>query len=167
MDVLDRNGDANGARPTKGSDLNRISRFATAVVLSGGMSLAAMGLAATAPAEGPSYQGGNCPPGITCTHWFPGEPSPPGGQVLSWDWDVPHDWYWDSEGIVDVSTNIIYPWQGAPHPTAVPPQLGLPAPPAAPLPPGTPFCTPRGSLIIIPPICDEIGVDLPPGSVGH
>ncbi len=117
MDVLDRIGDANGARPTKGSDLNRISRFATAVVLSGGMSLTAMGLAATAPAEGPSYQGGNCPPGVTCTHWFPGEPSPPGGQVLSWDWDVPHDWYWDSEGIVDVYDQHHLPVAGrsAPH----------------------------------------------------
>ena len=154
-----------GRCPTKGSALNRISRLATAVALSGGMSLAGLGLAATAPAQGPSYQGGNCPPGVTCTHWFPGEPSPPGGQVLSWDWDVPHDWYWNSEGIVDVSTNIIYPWQGAPHPAAPPPQFGPPPPPPAGPPPGTPFCSPRGALIIIPPICDEIGVDWPPGSV--
>ena len=132
------------------------------------MSLAGLGLAATAPAQGPSYQGDNCPPGVTCTHWFPGEPSPPGGQVLSWDPDVPHDWYWNSEGIVDVSTNIIYPWQGAPHPAAPPPAARSSSPaPGGLLPPGTPFCSPRGALIIIPPICDEIGVDWPPGSVRH
>jgi hypothetical protein len=156
-----------GRYPTKGSALKRISRLATAAALSGGVSLAGLGLAATAPAQGPSYQGGNCPPGVTCTHWLPGEPSPPGGQVLSWDPGVPHDWYWNSEGIVDVSTNIIYPWQGAPHPAAPPPQLGPPPPPPAGPPPGTPFCSPRGALIIIPPICDEIGVDWPPGSVRH
>jgi hypothetical protein len=39
-----------------------------------------------------------------------------------------------------------------------------PAPPAPP-PPPMPFCSPRGSLIIIPPICDEIGIDWPPGSL--
>ena len=27
------------------------------------------------------------------------------------------------------------------------------------------LCSPRGALIIIPPICDEIGVDWPPGSL--
>ncbi len=85
--------------------------------------------------------------------------------MLSWDWNVPHDWYWNSDGIVDVTTNIIYPWQGTPRPADPPPTFGPPPPPPEPLPPGTPFCSPRGSLIIIPPICDEIGVDLPPGSV--
>ena len=30
---------------------------------------------------------------------------------------------------------------------------------------GHPFCSPAGVLIIIPPICDEIGVDWPPGSL--
>jgi hypothetical protein len=38
------------------------------------------------------------------------------------------------------------------------------APPLSP-PPGMPFCSPRGSLIIIPPICDEIGYDWPPSSL--
>ena len=82
--------------------------------------------------------------------------------MLSWDWNICHDW--NSEGIVDVSTSTIYPWSGTPHQVAPPPPVA-PAPPPAPLPPGTPFCSPRGALIIIPPICDEIGVDLPPGSV--
>jgi hypothetical protein len=101
---------------------------------------------------------------LTCTHWCPGDPAIPGGQVLSWDQNACHDWYWNSYGIVDVSTSTLYPWRGAPQQVAPPPPLP-PAPPAAPLPPGTPFCSPRGALIIIPPICDEIGVDLPAGSV--
>jgi hypothetical protein len=84
--------------------------------------------------------------------------------VLSWDWNVCHDWYWNSEGIVDVSTNMIYPWSGTPHEIGPPPPLA-PAPPPPPPAAPHPFCTPRGALIIIPPICDEIGVDLPPGSV--
>jgi hypothetical protein len=101
---------------------------------------------------------------MTCTHWCPGDPAIPGSQVLSWDWNVCHDWYWNSKGIVDVDSSTIYPWSGVPHQVA-PPAPVAPAPPPEPLPPGTPFCSPRGALIIIPPICDEIGVDLPPGSV--
>ena len=140
-------------------------RFATTVAMSGASAAAALSLGAgTASAEGPSYQGGNCPPGLTCTHWCPGDPAIPGSQVLSWDWNVCHDWYWNSEGIVDVSTNMIYPWSGAPHQIGPPPPLAPPPPPPPPAAPH-PFCTPRGALIIIPPICDEIGVDIPPGSV--
>ena len=93
---------------------------------------------------------------MTCTHWCPGDPAIPGSQVLSWDWNICHDWYWNSEGIVDVNTMTIYPWSGAPHQVAPPPLRSAPAP--DPLPPGIPFCSPRGSLIIIPPICDEIGL---------
>jgi hypothetical protein len=145
--------------------MSRISRFTTSVVMSGAVAMAGLTLGAgTSTAEGPSYQGGNCPQGITCTHWCPGDPAIPGSQVLSWDWNVCHDWYWNSEGIVDVDAGRTYPWSGVPHQVAPPPPIA-PAPPAEPLPPGTPFCSPRGSLIIIPPICDEIGVDLPPGSV--
>jgi hypothetical protein len=77
--------------------------------------------AGTSTAEGPSYNGGNCPGGMTCTHWCPGDPAIPGGQVLSWDWNVCHDWYWNSEGIVDVNTSTIYPWSGVPHQLAPPP----------------------------------------------
>ena len=144
----------------------RLSRLAT-VTVSAAMALA--GLASgpgTAVAQGPSYQGGNCPPGMTCTHWCPGNAVPPGSQVVRWDWNLCHDWYWNSEGIVDVGTNTMFPWSGTPHPAAPPPPV-VAGPPQAPLqkPPGTPFCSPRGALIIIPPICDEIGVDWPPGSV--
>jgi hypothetical protein len=144
--------------------MNRISRFAATVAVSGAVAAASLTLGGgTATAQGPSYQGGNCPPGMTCTHWCPGDPAIPGSQVLSWDWNICHDWYWGSDGIVDVATNTLYPWSGAPRPAAPVPAFNPPPPP--PSPPAHPFCTPRGALIIIPPICDEIGVDLPPGSV--
>ena len=146
--------------------MNRVARSAAALAAAAGVGLVGLATAGTAPAQGPSYQGGNCPPGVTCTHWFPGEPAPPGAQVLTWDWNVPHDWYWNSDGIIDVTTNTIYPWNGTgPRPAAPPPPLQAPPPPPPQKPPGTPFCSPRGALIIIPPICDEIGVDWPPGSV--
>ncbi len=64
-----------------------------------------------AAAQGPSYQGGNCPPGLTCTHWCPGDPAIPGSQVLRWDPNVCHDWYWNSYGIVDVDAGVLYPWR--------------------------------------------------------
>ena len=58
--------------------MSRISRFATAAVVSGGSILAGLGLATgTAKADpfwGPSYNGGNCPGGNTCTHWCSGDP---------------------------------------------------------------------------------------------
>jgi hypothetical protein len=146
--------------------MNRISRFATSVAVSGAVAVAGLTLGAgVATAQGPSYNGGNCPDGMTCTHWCPGDAAIPGSQVLSWDWNVCHDWYWNSEGIVDVATMTIYPWSGTPHQTAPPPPITNSAPAPMTKPPGTPFCSPRGSLIIIPPICDEIGVDWPPGSL--
>jgi len=61
--------------------MNRISRFATTLVVATGLSVGAMALATgPAQAQGPSYEGGNCPPGVTCTHWFPGDPPLPGSQ---------------------------------------------------------------------------------------
>ncbi|MGE0216884.1 hypothetical protein [Mycolicibacterium sp.] len=106
--------------------MNPLARLAAVAVAAGAVGLCA----ATAPAAsaqlGPSYQGGNCPAGQTCTHWCPGDPAIPGSQVLSWDWNVCHDWYWNSEGIVDVATNIIYPWRGTPHQAPPPPAWGPP-----------------------------------------
>ena len=96
--------------------MNRTTRLATTVVLSGGLGLAGLGLGAgtaqAGPIFGPSYEGGNCPGGITCTHWCPGDPLIPGSSVITWDWNVCHDWYWNSEGVVDVGSNVIYPWHG-------------------------------------------------------
>lgn len=128
--------------------MKRIKRLATTLSVSGGLGLAALGLcAATAQADpvfGPSYQGGNCPDGVTCTHWCPGDPLIPGSQVITWDWNVCHDWYWNSEGTIDVATNIVYPWQGVPHQAAPPPAVGPPAPPPPPqpLPPDCPPWSP-------------------------
>ena len=145
--------------------MSRVSRLATAAI-AGAAAVTGLTLGSgTATAEGPSYQGGNCPAGQTCTHWCPGDPAIPGSQVLSWDWNVCHDWYWNSEGIVDVNSSTIYPWSGVPHQVAPPPPPMGPAPAPLSPPPGMPFCSPRGSLIIIPPICDEIGYDWPPGSL--
>ena len=95
--------------------MNRAVRLASAVIVSGGLGLAGWTSATAHAQTGPSYQGGNCPSGLTCTHWCPGDPAIPGSQVLSWDWNVCHDWYWNSYGIVDVTTNMMYPWRGAPH----------------------------------------------------
>jgi hypothetical protein len=97
-------------------------------------------------------------------NWCPGEALP--FSNIQWDMSVCHTWYIVPFGqgnvrMVDLQGNAqrSFIYAGDPPPVLTPP----PSPP--PLPPGTPFCSPRGSLIIIPPICDEIGVDLPPGSV--
>jgi hypothetical protein len=29
--------------------------------------------------------------------------------AIGWDWNVCHDWHWNSEGTVDVATNTVYP----------------------------------------------------------
>ena len=146
--------------------MSRVSRFAAAAVMAGVVAVSGLTSGTgSAAAEGPSYNGGNCPGGMTCTHWCPGDPAIPGSQVLSWDWNICHDWYWNSEGIVDVNSSTIYPWSGVPHQVAPPPPPMGPAPAPLSPPPGMPFCSPRGALIIIPPICDEIGYDWPPGSL--
>src|SRR5882757_4940051 len=116
--------------------MNRISRFATAALISAGLGLAGLAVPAAAQADpftGPSYNGGNCPGSYTCTHWCPGDPLIPGSEfgVISWDWNICHDWYWNSEGTVDLATNTVYPWHGAPHeagPPPPPPQGPPPAP---------------------------------------
>jgi len=130
--------------------MKRMARLATTVVVSGGIGLAGLGLATgTAqvdPIWGPSYEGGNCPEGVTCTHWCPGDSLIPGNQVITWDWNICHDWYWDSEGTVDVATNIVYPWHGVTHEAVPPPAVG-PAPPPAPWQPLPPDCPPWSPIL--------------------
>ncbi len=133
--------------------MNRISRSVRTAAMSGMLSLTALtylagagpgvGTAQAAPAFGPSYQGGNCPGGITCTHWCPGDPLLPGSQVITWDWNICHDWYWNSHGTIDIASNTIYPWQGVPHqaPPPPPPPTAAPPPPQ-PLPPDCPPWSP-------------------------
>ena len=126
--------------------MDRISRFAATVLISGGLGLAGLGTGtaqADNPFWGPSYGGGNCPPGVgTCTHWCPGDPPIPGTEfgAISWDGNICHDWYWNSEGTVDIATNTVYPWHGVPHEAAPPPPP--PQGPPPPLPPRPAHCPP-------------------------
>lgn len=137
--------------------MNRLSRWAPAAVVSGGLGLAGVGLSVlglgTADADpvfGPSYEGGNCPNGVTCTPWCPGDPPIPGSHVITWDWNICHDWYWNPEGTVDVATNIVYPWHGVPHQAAPPPQ---PVGPPPPLPPRPADCPPFNIPFLAPSRC--------------
>ncbi len=138
--------------------MKRIARVATTVIVSGGVALAGLGLATgTAQADpvwGPSYSGGNCPPGVgSCTHWCPGDPAIPGTEfgILTWDPNICHDWYWNSEGIVDINSNTVYPWRGAPHEAAPPPP-----PPSGPPPAPAPWpadCPPFNVPFLAPSRC--------------
>jgi hypothetical protein len=133
---------ASGVAPhERNHTMNRISRFATTVLVSCGLGLAGLGLATgTAqadPAWGPSYSGGNCPPGVgACTRWCPGDTLYSWSSMVKWDWNICHDWYWNSEGVVDIVSNTIYPWHGVPHqaPPPPPPPSGPPPPPPPPAP---------------------------------
>jgi hypothetical protein len=87
--------------------------------------------------------------------WCPGQALP--FQNLQWDMSVCHTWYIVPFGqgnvrMVDLKGNPLDSFISAdgPAPILTPPPPPPPAPPH-------PFCTPRGALIIIPPICDEIG----------
>jgi hypothetical protein len=80
--------------------------------------------------------------------------------------NVCHTWFMVPFGQGNVS--MVYPDGTAADSfisADVPPPILTPSPPMPGPPPGTPFCSPRGALIIIPPICDEIGVDWPSGSL--
>ncbi|BCO35733.1 hypothetical protein BMW24_007335 [Mycobacterium heckeshornense] len=121
--------------------MDRILRFATTLMVAGSLIMASFSVGSgTAHATGPSYQGGNCPGGMTCTHWCPGDPPIPGSQVIRWDWNICHDWYWTSEGVIDIDANTIYPWHGSPHEAPPPPPYT--PPPPQPLPPDCPPWSP-------------------------
>ena len=130
--------------------MTAISRLAAAIALSGGLSLAGLATAQADPAFGPSYSGGNCPPGMTCTHWCPGDALYSWSNMIAWDWNVCHDWYWNSEGVVDVNANWIYPWHGVPHEAPPPPPLPVGPPPP---PPPRPAHCPPWNVIIGPSEC--------------
>jgi hypothetical protein len=140
--------------------MSRLSQIATTAVLSGALAVAGLGSGlglGVAVAQGPNT--------ATVYTWCPGEGLP--FPEIRWDMNVCHRWFMTPFGTGNVS--MVYP-DGTPADSFIsadiaPPELTRTPP--APLPPGTPFCSPRGSLIIIPPICDEIGVDMPPGSVKH
>ena len=95
--------------------------------------------------------------------WCPGQGLP--FNNIQWDMSVCHTWYYVPFGqgnvrMVDLHGNPLSSFIA----DGPPPVETAPPPPPGP-PRGTPFCSPRGALIIIPPICDEIGVDWPPGSL--
>ncbi|MDT5059276.1 MAG: hypothetical protein QOF66_7642, partial [Mycobacterium sp.] len=123
---------------------------------SGGLALAGLGLAAgTAQAD----------PFAAQPHsWCPGQALP--FNNIQWDMGVCHTWYTVPFGqgnvrMVDLQGNPLDSFISA----DIPAPMLTPPPPPPPPPPGTPFCSPRGALIIIPPICDEIGVYLPTGTL--
>jgi hypothetical protein len=89
--------------------------------------------------------------------WCPGQGLPFGN--IQWNMGVCHTWYEVPFGqgnvrMVDVHGQPLESFISADIPA---PMLTPPPPPPPPKPPH-PFCTPRGALFIIPPICDEIGV---------
>jgi hypothetical protein len=121
-----------------------------AALLSGGLAVTVIGLApATAQAD-PSD-----PVPEQSHNWCPGQGLPFPG--IQWDMGVCHTWYTVPVGTGNVrmatpAGNAVSSFVSA----DIPPPMLTPPPPAPP-PPPHPFCTPRGGLIIIPPICDEIG----------
>lgn len=126
--------------------MNRLSRLATTVVASGAMAAAGLGLGVAA-AQGPNT--------ATVYTWCPGEGLP--FPEIKWDMNVCHRWFHTAFGTGNVP--MIYA-NGTPADSFIsadiaPPELTRPAP--APLAPGTPLCSPRGSLFKIGPWCDEIG----------
>jgi hypothetical protein len=147
-----------GAAISKELTMNRLSRFATTVFAAGAVATAGLALSAGAAQAEPFAPDPHS--------WCPGEALP--FDNIRWDMRVCHTWYYVPFGkgnvrMVDLKGNALDSFIAADGP----PPILTPPPPPPPLPPGTPFCSPRGSLIIIPPICDEIGVDLPRGSVQH
>jgi hypothetical protein len=132
--------------------MNRLSRLATTVVAAGAVTTAGLVLSAnTAQAD----------PFAAQPHsWCPGEALP--FDNIQWDMSMCHTWYYVPFGqgnvrMVDLKGNPLDSFIAADGPAPI----LTPPPPPPPLPPH-PFCSPRGALIIIPPICDEIGVDLHP-----
>ncbi|MFG1929244.1 hypothetical protein ACGFK1_01115 [Mycobacterium sp. NPDC048908] len=129
--------------------MKRTARLASTVVAAGGVAAAGLTL------------GGGVAQADT---WCPGQALP--FPMIRWDMNLCHTWYAVPSGqgnvkMVALSGDPIDSWILADAPAPV---FAPPPPPTGP-PPGTPFCSPRGALIIIPPICDEIGVDWPPGSL--
>jgi hypothetical protein len=96
--------------------------------------------AGTAQADPYGHVGGNCPSGMTCGRWCPGE-STRGLEGVNWDWNACHNFAMMSQGIVDVDTGaVVYAWPGGPIRQATPPSPS-PALPAD-CPPWSPILAP-------------------------
>jgi hypothetical protein len=85
-----------------------IAGLATTVLVSGGLALAGLGLAAHSAQADP----GGCPNG-SCMRWCPGDPDP-AGRPIPWDRSICHDFYWNSAGLKDVGTGAFYSWSSLP-----------------------------------------------------
>ncbi|MGK2867097.1 MAG: hypothetical protein ACSLFA_10745 [Mycobacterium sp.] len=135
--------------------MSAIERVARAAAVAAAVGVAGLGIGAGIAQAGPNT--------APVTQWCPGQALP--FQEIRWDMSVCHAYFTVPFGQGNVS--MVYP-DGTAADSFIsadiqPPELTPSAP--RPLPPGTPFCSPRGALIIIGPICDEIGVDMPPGSL--
>jgi hypothetical protein len=127
--------------------MNRLSRLASTVVVTGAVAGAGLVLSASTAQANPYQQPGNT--------WCPGQAKP--FQNIQWDESVCHTWYYVPSGtgnvrMVDVAGNPLDSFISA----DIPAPVVAPPPPPPPAPPG-PFCTPRGSLFKLGPWCDEIG----------
>ena len=92
--------------------MNRISRFAMALLVAGGLGVAGFGMAAgTARAEPGGWPGCDNPGG-PC-HWCPGDEAPHTGNHITdpvvWDWNICHTYYTVNWGQGNVSLTI---WDG-------------------------------------------------------
>ncbi len=124
-----------------------LKKLSAGALLAGGLAVAGVGPAAgLAQADPFAAQPHN---------WCPGQALPFAG--MQWDMGVCHTWYEVPFGqgnvrMVDLKGNPLESFISA----DIPAPIFTPAP-SPPPPPPHPFCTPRGALVIIPPICDEIG----------
>jgi hypothetical protein len=129
------------------STTHPLKKFIAGSLLSGSVAIAGLGLGTGTALAAPFAAQPN--------DWCPGEALP--FNNIQWDMGVCHTWYTVPFGqgnvrMVDLQGNPLDSFISADIPA---PML---TPPPQPPPPGPrPFCSPRGALIIIPPICDEIG----------
>ena len=105
--------------------MNQISRFATTVLVAGGLSMAVVGVAAgTAQAEPGGWPGCDSPSG-PC-HWCPGDEAPHTGNHITdpvvWDWNVCHTYWYVYPGQGNVA-NLIWDGDNPPPPPHAPPAL--------------------------------------------
>ena len=112
----------------------RIARLATTVLVSGGLSLAALGLAAgpAAQATGRPYCPGDPP------NWAPG--GPPETSFVHWDWSVCHNYHYGPTGVVDEDTGIVWLYPDGPISPAAPQTPWTPPPECPPI--SVPFFAP-------------------------
>jgi hypothetical protein len=86
--------------------MNRISRFAATVVVSGGLGLAGLGLG-LGTAQAYSF------------HWCPGEEAPYTSGTINWDWNVCHSYHYQGNTMIDDADGRVISAPPPPPPGAV------------------------------------------------